>query len=89
MQIFPCPFCGPRDETEFSFAGEAGRERPQPAAGTDAARWAAYLHFNRNPRGPDVEIWKHVTCGEFFLMERDTATHEVRWTRAMPLWEAP
>ena len=25
MQLFPCPFCGPRDETEFTFATEAGK----------------------------------------------------------------
>ncbi|RUZ92182.1 sarcosine oxidase subunit delta, partial [Mesorhizobium sp. M7A.F.Ca.US.006.01.2.1] len=21
MQLFPCPFCGPRDETEFHYRG--------------------------------------------------------------------
>ena len=24
MQLFPCPFCGPRPETEFHYGAEAG-----------------------------------------------------------------
>ncbi|MGR3493084.1 MAG: sarcosine oxidase subunit delta, partial [Shimia sp.] len=28
MQIFTCPFCGPRPETEFHFVGELGKVRP-------------------------------------------------------------
>ena len=31
MQIFPCPFCGPRDEIEFHYVGEP-KARPEPAA---------------------------------------------------------
>ncbi|RUX65781.1 sarcosine oxidase subunit delta, partial [Mesorhizobium sp. M7A.F.Ca.US.014.04.1.1] len=27
MQLFPCPFCGPRDETEFYYGGDAGNAR--------------------------------------------------------------
>lgn len=87
MQIFRCPFCGHRDETEFLYEGEAGKERPQPARETGAARWAHYLYFNKNPRGRGTEIWKHRTCGEFFLVERDTATHVVEETRAFPHWD--
>ncbi len=30
MQIFPCPFCGPRDASEFHYAGEP-KARPEPA----------------------------------------------------------
>lgn len=77
MQRFACPFCGPRDETEFFFGGEAGKHRPEPAPGTTAEAWSAYLVENRNSKGPSREIWVHLTCGEFFLMERDTVTHAV------------
>jgi sarcosine oxidase subunit delta len=83
MQLFSCPFCGPRDETEFHFGGEAGKTRPEPAAEVDAARWAGYLHVNANPRGATREIWVHLTCGEFFVMERDTVSHVVAASHAL------
>ena len=77
MQLFPCPFCGPRVETEFHFGGEAGKTRPEPAAEVSDERWATYLHGAANPKGATREIWVHLTCGEFFLMERDSLTHAV------------
>jgi sarcosine oxidase subunit delta len=77
MQLFPCPFCGPRDETEFRFAAEAGRRRPEPAAEVSDADWAAYLYANDAPRGAAQEVWLHVTCGEYFLLSRDTLTRQV------------
>ncbi len=78
MQLFSCPFCGSRDETEFQFATEAGKARPEPAAEVSAERWAKYLYLKDNPKGPTREVWLHVTCGEFFVMERDTVTHAVK-----------
>lgn len=77
MQIFSCPFCGPRDESEFHFAAEAGKHRPEPAGEVGSDAWAAYLYEKSNPKGAAREIWVHLTCGEFFLMERDTLTHAV------------
>ena len=77
MQLFQCPFCGARDETEFTFATEAGKTRPEPAAEVSAEAWARYLHFDRNVRGGTREVWLHQTCGEFFVMERDTVSHVV------------
>jgi heterotetrameric sarcosine oxidase delta subunit len=83
MHIFACPFCGPRVETEFSFAAEAGKTRPEPAAEVSAVIWAKYLHANANPKGATREIWVHLTCGEFFLMERDSVTHAVAGSTAL------
>ncbi|MGE0502274.1 MAG: sarcosine oxidase subunit delta [Rhizobiaceae bacterium] len=83
MQLFPCPFCGPRDETEFQFGAEAGKTRPEPAPDVDPGRWSAYLYGKKNPKGPAREIWVHLTCGEYFLMERDTATHVVAGSRSL------
>ncbi len=76
MQLFPCPFCGPRDETEFHYAGEAANARPE-GANVSAEDWANYLWLRANPRGQSREIWMHMTCGEFFVMTRDTASHVV------------
>jgi sarcosine oxidase, subunit delta len=50
MQIFPCPFCGPRDESEFHYVGEP-KARPEPAGSVSDAEWAGYLWFNSNPKG--------------------------------------
>ncbi len=76
MQLFPCPFCGPRAETEFGFAAEAGKTRPEGEVSDKA--WSRYLYSESNPRGAAREIWVHLTCGEYFVMERDTFTHVVK-----------
>lgn len=83
MQLFSCPFCGPRDETEFVFGAEAGKVRPEPAAEVSAEAWSAYLHLGDNPKGAVREIWLHLTCGEFFAMERDTVSHAVAGSHAL------
>lgn len=84
MQIFTCPFCGPRAETEFHFAAEAGKRRPEPAPQVSDAEWAEYLYLQDAPRGPAREVWVHLTCGEFFVMTRDTVTREVIASDALP-----
>ncbi len=76
MQLFPCPFCGPRDESKFHYGGEAGNLRPDGMEVT-AGRWTDYLYMRANPKGATREVWVHLTCGEFFVMERDSLTHEV------------
>ena len=82
MQLFSCPFCGPRDETEFHFGGEAGNLRPE-GADVPANRWASYLYLRDNPKGTTREVWVHASCGEFFVMERDTVSHEVEASTAL------
>ncbi len=74
--LFPCPFCGPRDETEFHYVGEP-KPRPEPAGTVGEADWADYLYVNANPRGPAREIWLHLACMDMFVMTRDTATNAV------------
>jgi sarcosine oxidase subunit delta len=85
MQLFPCPFCGPRAETEFSFAAEAGKIRPEGEV--SEAAWSHYLYDETNPKGATREIWVHLTCGEYFAMERNTLTHVVK--SSSPLRTAP
>ena len=83
MQLFPCPFCGLREETEFHFAAEAGKARPEPAGQVSDDGWAKYLYFQDSPTGRSREIWVHLACGEFFVMTRDTVTHEVTGSEAL------
>ena len=83
MQLIPCPWCGPRDEPEFAFGGEPA-VRPVPAAEVSDAAWSDYLHVRTNARGPARELWCHAGgCGQWFLMERDTVTHEIHETRRL------
>jgi sarcosine oxidase subunit delta len=84
MQYFPCPFCGPRDETEFHFVVEAGHARPEPADAVSDAAWSAYLYENASPRGVAREVWLHLTCGEYFIMERNTVSREVLGAEPLP-----
>lgn len=83
MQLFDCPFCGPRVETEFHFGGDAGRVRPEGHQSVSDATWADYLYFRHNPKGASREIWTHLACQEVFIMERDTVNHKVARTYAL------
>lgn len=83
MQIFTCPFCGARDEREFHFVAEAGKVRPDTTQPISDKDWATYLHAQRNEKGRVREVWMHMTCGEMFLMERDSVTMEVLSTKAI------
>jgi heterotetrameric sarcosine oxidase delta subunit len=76
MLRIPCPWCGPRDENEFAFGGEAHVERP-PLEATDA-EWTDYLFLRTNPLGVHAERWRHARgCGQWFNLRRHTLTHEI------------
>jgi sarcosine oxidase subunit delta len=87
MQIFSCPFCGPRPEYEFHFGGDLGNLRPE-GPDVPANIWAEYLYFRNNPKGAAQEIWQHIPCGELFAMCRDTVTMEADPGRALSDEEA-
>ncbi|MEU2236442.1 sarcosine oxidase subunit delta family protein [Streptomyces vietnamensis] len=78
MLLIPCPWCGPRDEAEFHYGGQAHVPHPEdPAALTDE-EWARYLFFRDNPKGPFAERWSHAAgCRRWFNAVRDTATNEI------------
>ena len=81
MQVFSCPFCGPRDETEFHFVSEEGKSRPNTSDHVPAEEWAHYLYTQRNELGHVREIWMHKTCAELFVLERDSLTMKVVGSR--------
>jgi len=74
--VVPCPWCGPRDEIEFTYGGQAEIVYPtDPEALTDE-EWADFLFLRDNPRGPFRERWYHVHgCRRWFDAERDTSDH--------------
>lgn len=73
-----CPWCGVRDEEEFTFGGQTHIQRPEPPEKVTDEEWANYL-FNRiNPKGVHFERWRHTFgCRQWFNMARDTVTHEI------------
>jgi sarcosine oxidase, subunit delta len=83
MQLFPCPFCGPRPETEFHFAGDLGNLRPEDFSDVSDKTWTGYLYNHHNIKGQAREVWKHLTCAEVFAMTRDTLTHKVAGSHAL------
>ena len=81
MQIFPCPFCGPRDETEFHYVGEP-KARPEPARPVSDDAWAELPLFQRQPQRRGREIWLHLDLHGILRMTRDTATNAVLGSEA-------
>ena len=78
MLLIPCPWCGPRDEAEFHYGGEAHIARPAHPDALDDAAWADYLFMRSNPKGPFAERWVHSAgCRRWFNVVRDTATHRI------------
>ena len=77
MLLIACPHCGPRDETEFVYGGDASVTRPDPAR-ADPAAWHAYVYLRDNPKGPHAELWYHqASCRRWLRVVRDTATHAI------------
>jgi sarcosine oxidase subunit delta len=75
MLIIDCPYCGPRPELEFSYAGQAHVARPADPAATSDDEWTAYLYLRANTRGVHAERWRHARgCARFFNALRDTTT---------------
>ncbi len=78
MLLIPCPWCGPRDEAEFHYGGQAHVPYPQTPASLTDEEWARYLFFRDNPKGPFAERWTHAAgCRRWFNAVRDTSTNEV------------
>jgi sarcosine oxidase subunit delta len=84
MLTINCPWCGPRDETEFGFGGEAHRTRPADPSTLSDAEWAEFLFMRTNPKGLHRERWVHSHgCRRWFNVERHTVTNEI--TRVYPM----
>jgi heterotetrameric sarcosine oxidase delta subunit len=76
MLLIPCPWCGPRAQSEFSYGGDASLKRP--AADAPEAEWMAFVYLRDNPAGPHDELWHHSAgCRQWFRVRRDTRTHAI------------
>ena len=76
MIRIPCPWCGPRNATEFHHRGEAN---PRPdASAADEESWRRYLYFRRNSNGWVDESWYHAAgCRRVISLRRNTTTNEI------------
>ncbi|RPF31631.1 sarcosine oxidase subunit alpha family protein [Streptomyces sp. TLI_185] len=78
MLLIPCPWCGPRDEAEFHYGGQAHVPYPEDPSSLTDDEWAKYLFFRDNPKGPFAERWSHSAgCRRWFNAVRDTSTNEI------------
>jgi heterotetrameric sarcosine oxidase delta subunit len=78
MLRIPCPYCGLRDQTEFTYGGDAGVPRPADTDTTDNHKWDDYLYFRDNPAGKHREYWQHTLgCRQWFRLVRDTVTNKI------------
>ena len=88
MLLIRCPYCGDRDETEFSCGGEAHIARPSAGSNLSDAEFAEYLFHRDNAKGVFLERWIHAAgCRRWFNMARDTVSHEV--VEVYPMGELP
>ena len=59
MLLITCPWCGPREETEFHYGGQAHVAYPEdPHALTDED-WGLRRFFVRDPNGAIVNVTQH------------------------------
>jgi heterotetrameric sarcosine oxidase delta subunit len=91
MLLIPCPHCGPRAQTEFSYGGDASVVRPNLEAEVNCAtqaqeklhdmaahQWLDHIYLRDNPRGSHLEWWQHSSgCRAWIKVRRDTATHQI------------
>lgn len=79
MMLIPCPWCGPRDENEFHYGGQADVRYPVDPGSVSDEEWARFLFFRDNPKGFFAERWSHTSgCRRWFNIQRDTVTNAIR-----------
>ena len=78
MFIINCPYCGERDQAEFSCGGEAHVVRPKNPPDLTDDQWAEYLFLRKNNKGLQFERWCHAFgCRQWFNLARNTTTDEI------------
>ena len=76
MLRISCPHCGPRDEIEFRYRGDATLRRPSAEADREA--FAAFVFDRANPAGWHIEWWHHLHgCRRVLKVVRHTLIHEI------------
>ncbi|HEY4192294.1 MAG TPA: sarcosine oxidase subunit delta [Mesorhizobium sp.] len=87
-----CPFCGERENGEFTYLGDATPKRPAIVAiddavdaSAEAAAFHDYVYLRDNIAGDMSEYWYHGGgCRSWLIVERNTLSHEILSVRAVP-----
>ena len=78
MFTINCPYCGERDQCEFSNGGEAHVARPKDPDQVSDREWSEYVFVRANPKGIYYERWVHRHgCKKWFNVVRNTSTDEI------------
>ena len=78
MFLITCPWCGEREESEFTYGHEAHIARPEDPSALSDEEWADYLFMRKNPKGPHLERWVHTAgCRRWFNVQRNTHTNAI------------
>lgn len=81
MFVIDCPWCGPREQAEFTVHGESHVARPTDPEALSDEEWAEYVFYRHNPKGEYAERWVHSGgCGKWFNVLRNTASDEIYTT---------
>ena len=76
--VLTCPWCGPREVTDFAYGGEIREAAP---GGEDRREVFGHAYLRRNVAGEQTEWWFHRSgCRAWFLARRDTRDNAVHWT---------
>jgi sarcosine oxidase subunit delta len=79
MMLIECPYCGPRNEPEFAYGGQAHVAYPEDPNALSDEEWAQYLFYRDNPQGSYAERWLHSAgCRKWFNAIRNTRTYEIQ-----------
>ncbi|SJM71373.1 sarcosine oxidase subunit delta [Gulosibacter sp. 10] len=77
MRYITCPWCGAREEIEFSYGAEAHVAYPSEPASLTDTEWAHYVFFRKNTNGVFAERWNHSAgCRRWFNALRDTRDYK-------------
>ena len=81
MLHIECPWCGMRDQTEFTCHGEAHIARPENTESLTDDQWGDYVFFRQNTKGIHYERWVHAFgCRRWFNAVRNTVTDRIHGT---------
>jgi len=77
MLLITCPWCGPREETDFTYGGVAHVAYLEAPSACGDAAWSEFLFCRDNPKGWLRERWLHAAgCRMWFNAIRHTVTYE-------------
>jgi sarcosine oxidase subunit delta len=83
MHLITCPWCGTRDQAEFTYRGDATLARPDPALANAPEAFFEFSYQRTNPAGWHTEWWHHTGgCRQWVKVVRNTLTHEIAATGA-------